>query len=177
LGNQNTDSQTASLSIVNNALRWQVSSKKTAMLSMTSPTLPITSNIDMEITLNFVDSSENVEYGVMFRRSTSGSYRFLIDRQNGKFQLSKYIGVGFDGENIVLIDWTQPKTPININSENKLRVRVVGNNIRLYINDNLVGDFFDSSFSSGTINVIGNFHEGEKLTLDVTNFKLLLVDP
>jgi hypothetical protein len=166
---------TTSLSITNSALRWQVTGKKTSAPSMGYPTLPITTNIDVEVTLNFVNGSDGIEYGLMFRRSSNlGDYRFMISRR-GSFSFQKYSVQ--DEVSTNLIDWMTPVTPINLNGENKLRVRAIGNNIRLYINNNLVGDIVDDSFSSGIIDVIAFINEGEKLTLDMTSFKLTLISP
>ena len=74
LGSKSNDSQISSLSIFDNSLRWQLTGLNKTAVIMGYPNLPITSNIDTETTLNFIDGSEGVEYGLMFRRTNSGSY-------------------------------------------------------------------------------------------------------
>lgn len=173
LGTKESEYSTRSLSIVNNILRWQVVAKQDINVVMGYPKLPVVSNFDMEATLKFVNGSDTVEYGFLFRRTDAGSYRFEIS--NGSFSLQKYSAQ--DNTTINLLDWTTPSKPMDLYGENKLRVYAKGNIIRVYINDLLVGDVIDNSFTTGVVDIIAFFLEGEKLTLDVSSFKLTLLTP
>lgn len=176
LGTEDSDCKTASLSIANNVLHWQLTAKMDCKLAMGYPKLPISSNIDLEATFNLINSNSKgiIEYGLIFRRTDYGSYRFYISTI-GNYALFKYIAP--EDKSIKLIDWAAPSTPININSENKLRVLAIKDSIRIYINDNLVGDIIDNTFSSGQVDVVANMEEGEKLTLDISSFKLEILPP
>ncbi len=174
LGTKDDDSKTASLSIANNALRWQLTAKTGCVTAMGYPNLPISSNIDIEATFNLINSTGMIEYGLIFRRTDNGSYRFYIST-NGRYALIKYSGL--EKKSIELIDWTAPSTPINIDSENRLRVLAIKDSIRIYINGNLVGDVIDNTLASGQVDVLARIDEGEKLTLDISSFKLEVLPP
>ncbi|HLO28435.1 MAG TPA: family 16 glycoside hydrolase [Anaerolineales bacterium] len=171
-GIKDDDRRTASRSLVDGVFRWQVTSKQDISTGIGSK-LPALSDFELETTLKLVDGSEAIEYGVQFRNNDAGSYYFFI-APSGQYVLSKYSAQ--DGEYTDLIPWTQ-STAINLNGENKLRVHAVGSKIRLYINGTLVADYVDNSFATGHINIGAWLDTGEKLTLDMTSFKVMLLSP
>lgn len=91
-------------------------------------------------------------YGVLFRvQDPTMFYRFeltgdgmyMVERRNSDGSWTRFVE-----------DWTaSPAIHQGINTLNRIRIEAVGSSFSAYVNDQLVHQFEDNSFSSGTIGV------------------------
>jgi hypothetical protein len=89
-------------------------------------------------------------YGVLFRMQDAAQfYRFeltgdglyMVERRNADGTWTRFVD-----------DWTEsPAIARGINALNRIRVEAIGSNFSLYVNDQLVHQFVDSAYASGTI--------------------------
>jgi len=168
-----SDSWSASCSIVDGAYRWRVAGLSTSSIAWLSPTLPPVSDFDLEFDLKLIDYSPEIFYGLCLRNSKAGEYHFMLNHR-GDYSFFKVQHLENGNNYIELIPWTH-ESVININQENKIRVNAVGNKFRLYINDKLVGDVSDSSYSNGYIYPVIYLDKDITATIDIARFKLTLI--
>lgn len=91
-------------------------------------------------------------YGVLFRvQDPTMFYRFeltgdglyMVERHNSDGSWTRFVD-----------DWTSsPAISQGINTRNHIRIEAIGNTFAAYVNDQLVHQFVDDTFSSGTIGV------------------------
>jgi len=174
-GLKDDDQRTATRSVVDGALRWQVIAKEETLTGIGSTSLlPLLSDFDLETTLKLVQAPESFEYGVRFRSSDAGFYYFLINRK-GQFLLAKLL-TSPDDHWVNLVWWTDSSV-INLSGENMFRIRAVDNKIRLYINQALLADLADDSLSSGKTDIVAWVHKDTTSIVDMTSFKVTLLSP
>lgn len=162
----------ASCSVTNNAFQWQLTGTGSVYAFIASD-IPSMSDFDLEVALNPIEYSSTPTYGVWFRGNDNiGAYFFEID-STGKYQITKYTN---QDKFTNIVGWREEPV-INQNSENKLRITAMGSKIRLFINDKLVSEFTDYSFSTGKLKIVAVMSQDRTLTLDITDFKLTVLSP
>lgn len=114
----------------------------------------------LEADVTMVNGPDNNVFGLIFNYSESSKefYNFSIGA-DGYYVLTKD-GLNYT-EPIFLVEW-DTSSAINLGKNtNRLKLEVVGNNFKYYINDTLIGEVSDSSLGSGYIGFItGTFDEG-----------------
>ena len=166
------DKLASSASITDGVFRWQITDRIGATDILT-PALPVLSDFELETTLNLVyKSGSAVGLGVGFRSTDSGTYYFLI--YNTQYHLVKYFSQ--EKKYIDLIPWTYSEA-IKLNEPNRLRVRALGGSMRLFINDVLVANPVDDTFSTGKILIAVSLQQGDTMILDVKSFKVTVLTP
>jgi len=107
-------------------------------------------NFILEVDAQLLEGDLGSSYGVLFRmQDTTRFYRFeitgdglyMVERRDGDAGWTRFVEV-----------WTE-STAIRqgLGSPNKLRVEARGQSVALYVNDELVHQFTDTAYSSGTI--------------------------
>ncbi|GJM41143.1 MAG: hypothetical protein DHS20C20_14250 [Ardenticatenaceae bacterium] len=107
-------------------------------------------NFILEVEAQLLEGDLGSSYGVLFRmQDATRFYRFeitgdglyMVERRDGESGWTRFVD-----------NWTGT-TAINqgLGSSNQLRVEALGTNISLYVNDELVHQFSDTAYSSGTI--------------------------
>lgn len=117
------------------------------------------SDFSVSLTAKLEGGYPDTAYGLAFRQSTRGSYLFTI--RNNSYQLAVY-----DYEDTTaIIDWT-PSDLIIPGMMNKLTVLANGDNITLFINDEIVADITDTTLPNGRVMLAFDFSvPGEFATL------------
>ena len=104
----------------------------------------------LEVDARLLEGDLGSSYGVLFRmQDTTRFYRFeitgdglfMVERRDGESGWTRFVD-----------RWTE-STAIKqgLNSTNRLRVDARGQSVSLYVNDELVHQFTDTAYSSGTI--------------------------
>jgi hypothetical protein len=167
------DKMDSSASVIDSAFRWQITDK-IGTVDQLSSGLPILSDFELEATLSLVyESNPPRAFGVSFRSTKSGFYRFQISN-SGYFMLGKYIAQ--EDEHIDIITWTYSDA-IKLNEPNGLRVRAQAGSLRLYINDVLVANPVDDTFRTGQTSIVVSLRKDETIILDVKSFKVTVLTP
>jgi hypothetical protein len=114
-----------------------------------------------EADVTTVAGPDNNVAGLVFRYNddTNEFYNFSIGA-DGYYVLTKD---GFDyTEPIFLVEWDTSSAITQGKSTNHLKVEVVGDTFKFYVNDTLIGEVSDSSLPAGEVGVIvGTFDVGE----------------
>lgn len=107
-------------------------------------------NFILEVDAQLLQGDLGSSYGVLFRmQDTTRFYRFeitgdglfMVERRDGESGWTRFVD-----------RWTEsPAIKQGPGSVNRLRVEAVGQSISLYVNDQLVHQFTDTAYSSGTI--------------------------
>jgi hypothetical protein len=101
---------------------------------------------DLEVSIEgkLLSGSEDSDYGLIFRKvDESNYYMFTINEEYQEFILSKVID---DEMTDLMDDWEQSEA-ISATTANTLKVRVIGNQITLFINGEQVYSMEDDSIS------------------------------
>ncbi|WP_420630810.1 family 16 glycoside hydrolase [Candidatus Leptofilum sp.] len=107
-------------------------------------------NFILEVDAQLLEGDLGSSYGVLFRMQDStrfyrfeitGDGLFMVERRDGESGWTRFVD-----------RWTEtPAIQQGLGSTNQLRVEALGTNISLYVNDELVHQFNDATYSSGTI--------------------------
>ncbi len=153
--------------IDNNTYRWQITSKQPIFADFESK-IPSLENFDLEVTLARIDNRVDSSYGVRFHAGENGEYDLKFDpKYPQQFKLQRLDG----NVETKLIDWTVLQT-INQN-KNKVRILVVGDSIKIFINDKFAGEVNDSTYPKGKTGLFAGFSEGGRtITVEMSNFKI-----
>ncbi len=106
-------------------------------------------------------------YGLVFRVMDIDNHYLFIILKSGYYRFGYYE----NGEWNVLIDWTKSRL-INPEGKNIMRAESVGGMHKLYINDNLVGECEDYTFSKGRI----GFFSAAEITAVFDNVEVFKLD-
>jgi hypothetical protein len=155
-------------SVINGSYHWEITTFDEITAQLLSNT-PAVSDFELQAELQIIDGT-NFLYGLYFRESDNGGYYFLLDGK-GNYELNLWNAR--NGEVRHKISWTFSPT-INLQGSNNLKIVAQGAEIRLYINDNLVGDITDETFMSGQSGLAAALAKGQSVTLSMSNFKLIL---
>ena len=107
-------------------------------------------NFILEVDAQLLEGDLGSSYGVLFRmQDTTRFYRFeitgdglfMVERRDGEAGWTRFVD-----------RWTESAAiKQGLGSINQLRVEALGTNISLFVNDQLVHQFSDTAYSSGTI--------------------------
>jgi len=115
-----------------------------------------------------VGGEGEVPYGVVFRYDGTNYYFLKIEAENQAFSVELL----YQGQWKILTDWTRTSA-IRPNLPNRLTIRAEGSHFILYINDEQVHAWDDSTLSKGTAGIaIHIFNPGDTAVFDFTHFEL-----
>jgi hypothetical protein len=121
------------------------------------------SDFAAEVQVRFETDVESVRGGLIWRYQDEPSYYYFNIRNTGRYALLKYL----DGEWQTLIPATaSPHINAGI-ATNNLEVVAAADLISLYVNDQHLADFTDSSFSEGQIGLLAEVLAESPLTTRV----------
>ncbi|MCP5093969.1 MAG: hypothetical protein GY943_00290 [Chloroflexi bacterium] len=115
-------------------------------------------DVIMEVTSTQISSYENNAYGIMCRADPSNNgdgYYFLI---SGDGFYSIAMGAGEDVNS--LVDWKSSSAIEKGTSSNTLRAVCLGSSLYFYVNDRLVAETEDTTYSSGYAGFVGTALDG-----------------
>jgi hypothetical protein len=118
--------------------------------------------------MNKNSGSPEVDFGVTFRSTRSGTYYFSIDPETRKYQM----GLVVDGDWHPMIGWTHSS---RIETEGSNRVAVLGQGMlfTLFINEEEITSIDDEELSMGYVGLgMGFPAAGGKAELEFDNFDL-----
>jgi uncharacterized protein YjbI with pentapeptide repeats len=112
---------------------------------------------------------EKARYGIAFRDDGESFYLFEVD-ETGYYTLLFHNSQQWQ----TLIDWT-PSDAISRFKPNILAVEAQGEQIRLFINGQLVNEIRDSRLQEGHISIVIDIDSGETATYEFDNYRLYLL--
>lgn len=111
----------------------------------------------VEVNLVFPRATPIAAAGIMFRYQDRSNYYLFSVSSDRRYSLD----VQTNGTWTSVIDWTRALTINEAGTSNTLRVEAAGQRIRLYINNKLLDEVADSTFTSGKVALVLNtFDEG-----------------
>lgn len=151
--------------IVGGKYRWEMEFRQPAQVFIDLPYGSAT-DFQLSVDLRFVEStSDELSGGIIFGKASNKELSFHIS-SNGKYSLSR-----FDGKHDRIIEWT----PIRINPSgeaNRISVTVENQQIRMYVNANLVGVYKDFTFTGGKFALTAQAYKPNVLAvMDFDNFE------
>ena len=134
------------------------------------PEIMVLADFQISVKAGFVEGYAETGYGISFRQSIQGSYKFTI--KDNSFLFSSEVRQGLDSMMDILIDWTY-SAAIVPGEQNELTVIANGDQITLLVNDEIVADLVDDTHSWGTIAVFNDMSvAGEQSTVAFDDFML-----
>lgn len=122
-------------------------SGNTEELPALSPYTTFSGDIDLSVETEWIQGVDNWGYGVLFRFSEGGNYRFLMAAE-GAYSLYWWDVSTQESESI--IGWKR-HSAINPNGKNKIRVVTDGDRFELYVNSQLLTEVVDPNLSGGRV--------------------------
>jgi uncharacterized Zn finger protein (UPF0148 family) len=144
-GTDNNDLALEQRTISNGEYIWQFTSKNN-VCSFSFPDMSIQKDVFISVDMQMSTTSHSTDdkAGIIFRHSEAkNAFYFFAASSNGGFTLSMYDGSGWN--NLVSSD----STVIKPNQVNHLAVSMVGSQIILQINNQVVGSYQDDRLQSG----------------------------
>jgi hypothetical protein len=127
-------------------------------------------NFEASIDTQLITGQEDTSYGLIFNRiDNQNFYFFIINTQYQQFKLKKY--VQDEGED--LVEWSD-SSAIKTFGVNNVRVKKVGAQITMYINNQQVATATDSSFSDpGDVGfLVVHYNQGDTATVEFDNLRI-----
>lgn len=184
---------------VDKKLRWEVTNYGGRVTLDNKPKIPQLDNFELEVEMRLVTGAPDDSFGITFRNGDQGLYNFFI--RNGKYQVSVIDDVhkrqndrviiplptdkGCTSDNLVksktnsMIDercWEE-NASINVNEWTRLKVKMVGNTLAIYINDdqNPIHEIDDLYLTTGGFGLIANLDTNSNLITETRLFKVIRV--
>lgn len=133
----------------NGQLKWHVTAKDTNLYWMAWPELQEVSDFYVSLDVQKAEGPTSNDLGLFFRQAGDGDfYTFNLNDSTGEYSI--YLVDADDWT--ALVDWTS-STAVRIGRVNKLAVAAQGDRLRFYINDRLVEDLTDGTFTSGSLGI------------------------
>jgi hypothetical protein len=104
----------------------------------------------LEFDSTLVEGDKYNAIGALFRFVDKNNYYELDINGNQSYS----IGMDIDDTWTQLVPWTQHDAILPLGQTNRVRLMAHGSTFSLYVNDELVGQFTDSTFSSGDVAVV-----------------------
>ncbi len=102
-------------------------------------------DVSIEVDARKAFGSDVNNYGVMCRYQDSDNFYFLQVGSDGTYAITRYL----NGENSVLVDWTNSQNVRKGDATNHLRADCVGDILSLYANGALLASVQDDNLASG----------------------------
>ena len=169
LGDDDNDFLNQSWEIKNGLYQWHVVAKDTDLYWLTWPETGDVADFYLTLDVQKVNSPTSSDVGLFFRKLNDSSfYAYSVNDATGEYVV--YTVVDNDWQE--LIPWTSD-TAVRIGRPNKLGVAAVGDDLRFYINDRLVGQVTDSTFTTGGMGmIISVYYTNDDATFQFDNFEL-----
>ncbi len=159
-------------SIINEQMVIQVNNPQT--VQYTALSAPVFDNFVLEVDGRLATGDPTSTYGVMFRmQSPEAFYRFEISG-NGLYIVERHDPGGHWER--MLPDWQESDAIAQgLNARNRLKVVANGPTIQYYVNETLLGEFTDTTYTRGNIGLdAGTFG---KIGLEVAFDNLIVTQP
>jgi hypothetical protein len=129
------------------------------------------SDARIEVDATKVGGDDNNDFGVVCRYKDNANFYFFVISSDGYYGIGKFV----DGEQkLIGSESMPPSDKINTgNATNHLRADCVGNTLRLYVNDELLGEVEDSDFTSGDVGLIAGSFDQPGTDIHFDNFIVL----
>lgn len=121
-----------------------------------------------------VSEGLNGYYGLMCRIRDDENFYYFVLRGNGEYNIGKYKNAGFQP---LLSDvWLQNDAIKSGNQTNRLRADCVGDTLRFYINNVVLGEVSDSDFTSGFSGIVAAALDARNFEVTFKNFLITKAD-
>ena len=112
-------------------------------------------DFNLEIDVRLVEGANNTMQEIAFRACDLGFYLFIFST-DGYYALARY-----DGDvATVLVDPTYSDYINQGTSNNRVRIEFIGEELKVFMNDNLLNHLTDSYYANGIISLAAMSHEG-----------------
>ena len=122
-------------------------------------------NVSVEVDILFDTTMNDTSAGLIFDYQNEKNFYFFSITADGHYALD----LQHNGEWIALIDWTESPAIKAVGKSNRLRVEVLGDRIRLYVNDILLDEASDNTFNSGGMALAVNTFAKSDITVKFDN--------
>lgn len=122
-------------------------------------------NVSVEVDTLFETTMNDTAAGIIFDYQDEKNFYFFSITADGHYALD----LQHNGKWIALVDWTESPTIKAVGKSNRLRVAVIGDHIRLYVNGTLLDEASDSTFKSGGMALAVNTFEKSYVTVKFDN--------
>jgi hypothetical protein len=125
----------------------------------------------LEVDVTTVGGPDNNVAGLIFRynEDTNEFYNFSIGA-DGYYVLTRD---GYDyTDPIFLVEWNTSSAITQGKNTNHLKLEVVGDTFKYYVNDTLIGEVSDSSLEAGQVGVIVGTFDGGEVHISFDNLKV-----
>ena len=168
IGEYEDTGESGKWSISNSKYLWGMKAKKDDTIRANYPAVSPIDNFYLSVDVKLINGSpDTTKYGLIFRGSGYSFYIFrLVSGTSFRVRV-------FDGDNRVeLIDPT-PHSAIQLRAVNNLAVIGNGSHFIFFINDQFVGETYDSRFPSGNVGLANTIQNaGDEILLEIDNFEL-----
>jgi 3-keto-disaccharide hydrolase len=153
---------------INGKYVWAVTAAKGVNQKSWADKAPSVQDFIVSVDATHTAGTQNASYGILFRITDADNLYYFAISDVGDY----YLGSLTNGEWSTLIDWTE--TPyIHPNATNTLKVKSIGDELTLYINDNAVDRIQDSAHAEGTSGIaIELYDAGDKSNFEFDNFSM-----
>jgi hypothetical protein len=123
------------------------------------------SNVSVEVDTRFDTTMSDTAAGIIFDYQDEKNFYFYSITADGHYALD----LQHNGKWIALVDWTESPKIKSPGQSNRLRVDVIGDRIRLYVNGTLLDEASDDTFTSGGMALSVNTFEKSYVTVKFDN--------
>ncbi len=127
-------------------------------------------DLDIAVTLRFIDGPyTHISAGLETRWTDAGDYSIHISAQ-GTYRIGWHNQREWGGE---LLNWTShPSLNKQLGDANRLRVRMRGDQLRVYLNDTLASSLRDARFTTGFARLVISPARDAPITVAYSNLEL-----
>jgi hypothetical protein len=167
VGEYSDERVTGSRTLADGKYTWEATALE-GVVWWSIPNMEPLSDLYLSVEVQMIEGSEEIEYGVIFRRVDRDNYYVFRIQGDREYQLR----MRYAGEWETLIEWTE-STAIGAGQANRLTVIAEGSHFSLYINDQLVDEYDDSRLDSGEAGLlIGLDKAGDKAFFEFDDFEV-----
>jgi hypothetical protein len=132
-------------------------------------------DVRIEVDITRIEGPEDSEMGIICRHTDDENFYFAVISPDGFFATYEFTG---EGEEFMGEEEYGTSSAIKGGSEtNHLRLDCIGNTISLYVNDELLTEVIDSSFSKGDVGFIAGTFDDPGADIRFDNFKVFEGNP
>jgi hypothetical protein len=118
-----------------------------------------------------VSGDDNNDFGLICRYQDNENYYFFVISSDGYYGIGKVVG---GDQQVIGDDSMLPSEVINQgNAANLIRADCVGDNLSLYVNDQMLDQQQDASFSRGDVGLLAGTFDDPGAEIRFDNFKVL----
>lgn len=138
-----------------NAVFWAKTSRQDDDISIYVDAKPISEN-------------RNGYYGLLCRIQDDENFYYFVIQSNGNYNIGKYKNAEF--QPLLSEVWLQSNAINQSNQTNRLQADCLGNRLRFYVNNVLLGEVVDTDFTSGFSGVLAANLDSQRFEVIFNNF-------